>query len=98
MFELLWLGLVVVFEGTGYWGLGIEGLCVWVFTDARVFRDGRSPLYQASSYGHASCVEALILGKADVLQCNEWVFLSDESWLRFLGFVFLWLGSVVVLK
>ncbi len=62
--------MVVVFEGTGYWGLGREGLCVWVFTDVRVCRNGESPLYAASFEGHASCVEALILGKADVVQCT----------------------------
>ena len=45
--------------------------CVWVFTDARVCRNGKSPLYMASFGGHASCVEALILGKADVLQCDK---------------------------
>jgi hypothetical protein len=37
----------------------------------RVCRDGRSLVYVASAGGHASCVEALILGKADVLQCDE---------------------------
>jgi hypothetical protein len=52
-------------------GLGREGMCVGRCTDARVCRDGRSPLYQASFGGHASCVEALILGKADVLQCDK---------------------------
>ena len=68
---LLWLGLVVVFEGTGYWGLGREGLCVGRCSNVRVCRNGLSPLYMASLGGHASCVEALILGKADVLHCNE---------------------------
>ena len=47
-----------------------EGLCVGRCTDVRVCRDGESPLFMASLGGHASCVEALILGKADVLQCD----------------------------
>ena len=47
-----------------------EGLCVGRCTDVRVCRYGMSPLNAASSGGHASCVEALILGKADVLQCD----------------------------
>ena len=47
-----------------------EGLCVGRCTDVRVCRDGESPLLMASLGGHASCVEALILGKADVLQCD----------------------------
>ena len=62
-------------------GCGLEGImdavagagqgCVWVCTDARACRDGASPVYAASVGGHVSCVEALILAKADVLQCNE---------------------------
>ena len=52
-------------------GLGREGMCVGRCTDVRVCRDGESPLYAASREGHASCVEALILGKADVLQCDK---------------------------
>ena len=51
--------------------LGREGLCVGQCTDVRVCRDGLSPLYAASDVGHVSCVEALILGKADVLQCDK---------------------------
>ena len=44
--------------------------CVCVCTHARACRNGRSPLYAASEGGHASCVEALTLAKADVLQCS----------------------------
>ena len=53
---------------------GSVGLCAGRCTDVRVCRYGVSPLFMASLGGHASCVEALILGKADVLQCNECVF------------------------
>jgi hypothetical protein len=49
---------------------GREGMCVGRCTDVRVCRGGWSPLFMASHGGHASCVEALILGKADVLQCS----------------------------
>ena len=45
--------------------------CVWVCTDARACRNGESLVYAASLRGHVSCVEALILAKADVLQCNK---------------------------
>ena len=58
-------------KGQDAGGLGRAGLCVGRCSDVRVCRDGRSPLFMASARGHASCVEALILGKADVLQCNE---------------------------
>ena len=50
---------------------GAGQACVCVCTDVRVCRYGVSPLYAASYGGHASCVEALILGKADVLQCDQ---------------------------
>ncbi len=48
-----------------------EGLWVGRYTDVLVCSDGASPLYMASFGGHVSCVEALIRGKADVLQCKE---------------------------
>jgi hypothetical protein len=50
---------------------GRAGLCDGRFTDVRVCSDGSSPLLAASYGGHVSCVEALIRGKADVLQCNK---------------------------
>ena len=50
---------------------GAGQACVWVCTDARACRDGVSPLLIASFGGHVSCVEALILAKADVLQCDK---------------------------
>jgi hypothetical protein len=40
-------------------------------TDKCPCRSGESPLYAASHGGHVSCVEALVLAKADVLQCNK---------------------------
>ncbi len=43
----------------------------WVCSDARTCRNGQSPLYMASFGGHVLCVEALILAKADVLQCDK---------------------------
>jgi hypothetical protein len=45
--------------------------CVWVCADLRACRNGQSPALIASAGGHISCVEALILAKADVLQCNK---------------------------
>jgi hypothetical protein len=45
--------------------------CVWVCTDLRLCREGQSPVLIASRGGHISCVEALILAKADVLQCDK---------------------------
>ena len=53
---------------------GSEGLCDGRDTDVRVCSDGASPLWAANQGGHVSCVEALIRGKADVLQCDESVF------------------------
>ncbi len=50
--------------------VGAGQACVWVCTDARACRDGESPVLLASLGGHVSCVEALILAKADVLQCD----------------------------
>ena len=50
---------------------GAGQACVWVCTDARACRNGSSPVLIASSKGHISCVEALILAKADVLQCDK---------------------------
>ena len=50
---------------------GAGQACVWVCTDARAFSNGVSPILMASVGGHVSCVEALILAKADVLQCNK---------------------------
>jgi len=41
------------------------------YTDVRVCSDGTSPLLMASLEGHVLCVEALIRGKADVLQCDK---------------------------
>ena len=43
----------------------------WVCTDARVCREGYSPVLIASVGGHISCVEALIRAKADVLQFDK---------------------------
>ena len=50
---------------------GREGLYNGRYTDVRVFRSGWSPVFAASLLGDVSCVEALIRGKADVLQCNK---------------------------
>ncbi len=36
----------------------------------RVSRNGRSPVYAASYGGHLSCIQALILANADVMQCD----------------------------
>ena len=68
---LLWLGLVVVLKGkvAGAWGR--EGLCDGRYTDVRVCRGSAFPLLMASLGGHVSCVEALIRGTADVLQCAK---------------------------
>ena len=56
-------------EDPGAWGR--EGLCDGRYTDVRVCRSGWSPVFAASLLGDVSCVEALIRGKADVLQCNK---------------------------
>ena len=40
-------------------------------TDARACRNGMSALMVASMVGHASCVEALIREKADLLHVNK---------------------------
>jgi hypothetical protein len=69
-FVLRWLELVVVLKGEDAGAGGREGLWVWRCTDV-VRRRGSSPLWMASFGGHLSCVEALIRGKADVLQCTE---------------------------
>ena len=50
---------------------GREGLWDGRFTDVLVCRSGASLLYLASMGGHVSCVEALIRGEADVLQCDK---------------------------
>jgi hypothetical protein len=62
--------IVCCFDGRGCGGGGREWLWIWRNTDV-VRRDGVSPLYMASFGGYASCVEVLIRGKADVLQCNK---------------------------
>ena len=71
VFVLLWLGLVVVLKGEDAEAEGREGLCDGRYADLRECSDGNSPLLMASVGGHLSCVEALIQGKADVLQCNQ---------------------------
>ena len=43
----------------------------WVCTHALVCSDGESPVYAASFGDNLPCLEALILAKADVLQCNK---------------------------
>ena len=68
------VGIGFVFEGTGCRCRGQGRLFAGCCTDLGVCRDGCSPLWMASVGGHASCVEALIRGKADVLQCNKLVF------------------------
>ena len=68
---MMWLGLVVVLKGEDAGAGGRAGLCDGRYTDVRECRDGASPLLMASFGGHVSCVEALIQGKADVLQCNK---------------------------
>jgi hypothetical protein len=70
-FVLLWLGLVVVLKGEDAGAGGRAGLCDGRYTDVRECSNGVSFLYIASLKGHASCVEALIRGKADVLQCDK---------------------------
>ena len=52
-------------------GRGKGHLLLLVGSDARACRYGRSPVWIASQGGHVSCVEALIVAKADVLQCDE---------------------------
>ncbi len=52
-------------------GRGKGLLLLLVGSDARACRDGVSPLSVASVFGHVSCVEALIVAKADVLQCDK---------------------------
>ena len=68
---MLRLRLVVVLKGEDAGAGGRAGLCDGRYTDARECRNGTSPLLMASAGGHVSCVEALIRGKADVLQCNK---------------------------
>jgi len=68
---VLWSRLVVVLKGEDAGAGGMEGLCDGRYTDVRVCSDGASPLFMASQGGHVSCVEALIRGKADVLQCAK---------------------------
>ena len=69
--------VAVLSEGCGLEGEGGNVIAgagqafVWVCTDARACRDGQSPILVASYGGHVSCVEALILSKADVLQCYK---------------------------
>ena len=70
-FVLLWPGLVVVLKGEDAGAGGREGLCDGRYTDVLVCRDGQSPLWAAFFGSHLSCVEALIRGKADVLQCDK---------------------------
>jgi len=67
----VWLGFVVVLKGEDAGAGGRAGLCDGRYTDVRVCRDGWSPLLIASNFGHLSCVEALITGQADVLQCDK---------------------------
>ncbi len=52
-------------------GAGAGQGCVRMCSDVRVCRDGLSPVLAASAGGHVSCVESLILAKADVLQCDK---------------------------
>ena len=55
------------------WGCGvekIEGSFYLVLTHERACRYGQSPLWKASGSGRLSSVEALILAKANVLQCG----------------------------
>jgi len=68
-FVLLRLRLVVVLKGEDARARGRAGLCDGRYTDVRDCSDGASPLFVASRGDHLSCVEALIRGKADVLQC-----------------------------
>ena len=68
---LLWLGLVVVLKGEDAGAGGRAGFCDRWYSDVRVCRDGASPLSMASGGGHVSCVESLIRGTADVLQCDK---------------------------
>ena len=70
-FVLLWLGLVVVLKGADAGAGGRAGLCDGRYTDVCACSDGASPLLMASYGSHLSCVEALITGKANVLQCNK---------------------------
>jgi hypothetical protein len=65
----LWIGCVC--EGRRCGGRGQGRVMVWRCTDVRVCSDGMSPLTAASLGGHVSCVEALIRGTADVLQCDQ---------------------------
>ena len=48
-----------------------QGRVVFACTDARTCRNGASPVLMASVGGHVLCSEALILAKADVLQCDK---------------------------
>ena len=67
----MWLGFVVVLKGEDAGAGGRAGLCDGRYTDVRECRSGWSPVFAASLPGDVSCVEALIRGKADVLQCNK---------------------------
>jgi hypothetical protein len=62
--------------------------------DARACREGGSPVSIACLMGHLSCVEALIRLKADVLQCDRYVFVRDDRGLMLVGRVVLMLGCV----
>ena len=48
----------------------VQGRVVFGCALIHARRNGRSPVYAASYGGHLSCVQALILAKADVLQCD----------------------------
>ena len=48
-----------------------QGGVVFGCAQMRARRNGRSPVYAASYGGHLSCIQALILAKADVLKCDE---------------------------
>ena len=63
--------MVVVLKGEDAGAGGRAWLCDGRYTDVRECSNGASPLFMASYGGHVSCVEALILGKADVLQCDK---------------------------
>ncbi len=65
------MGFVALLKGEDPGAGGREGLRDGRYTDVRVCRSGWSPVFAASLLGDVSCVEALIRGKADVLQCNK---------------------------
>ena len=60
-------GLGCVHEGGG---MRVQGRVVFGCALMRARRNGRSPVYAASYGGHLMCIQALILAKADVLQCD----------------------------